>query len=415
MLRTIRAVKSKVAPNLVINRTPLDRQINDLRAENLLLQAERDELRQHKEHTWNRRHADRMLHHQPHRISGHPGIVDVRPDPDDMRLVARVADAYRKSVRTPVGPTDSMWLNEFAAANNQTHKVLESGNLFDIAKMLRNPATSMLFYGFDTIQSADAIKNDSDGWVRWNHQLTYDSLLQVCRAIGARRQENPEAAIEFDDAPSAEEILEQLDEKMGFRIEFPNFFPGEVGLQTSRGVANFRAAQALFQAWRIKQLVGDSEAKRVLEIGAGLGRTAYYAMKMGVQQYTIIDIPLTGVAQGYYLGRALGEDAVSLYGENRDAQVKVLPPVAYKEMDEKFDLIVNVDSLTEMAESTATEYLIGAAHMTRQFLSINHEHNAFTVESIYRNLQGTKAWRAPYWLRRGYVEELIEFTDASRS
>jgi hypothetical protein len=40
---------------------------------------------------------------------------------------------------------------------------------------------------------------------------------------------------------------------------------------------------------------------------------------------------------------------------------------------------------------------------------VNHEHNAFTVRSIYRDMRNVQAWCAPCWVRRGYVEELIQF------
>ena len=42
--------------------------------------------------------------------------------------------------------------------------------------------------------------------------------------------------------------------------------------------------------------------------------------------------------------RVLGEDAVSLFGEEEsNAPVRILPPVAYFEEKTKFDLIVNID------------------------------------------------------------------------
>ncbi|MEL2319325.1 hypothetical protein AAER40_27275, partial [Klebsiella pneumoniae] len=170
-----------------------------------------------------------------------------------------------------------------------------------VANLLRNPAASMLFYGFDSIQAQDAPKNEEAFWVAWNHRLTYDSLLQLARAVGVRRVENPETNIDFDDAPEVEDLLTQLDSALGFKIDFPNLFAGEVGLQTSRGVCNYRASQSLYQAWRIVSLVGGKTPPRVMEIGAGLGRTAYYATRMGIADYTIIDIPLTGVSRGSYL------------------------------------------------------------------------------------------------------------------
>ncbi len=55
---------------------------------------------------------------------------------------------------------------------------------------------------------------------------------------------------------------------------------------------------------------------RALEIGGGLGHTAYYAWRSSVTHYSTVDLPMTAVAQAGFLGRALGCDAISLFGEN---------------------------------------------------------------------------------------------------
>lgn len=418
MKNVARIVQEKLAPAVVSDRDELQRRINEVTAHHESVTrrlksvvAERDDLLQGKERDWNSRHMDRILHHHPWRIAGKSAVVSQgNRNDDDSGLIGRVATAYRSAVQTPVGSTESIWLNEFAGANSATHETLMHGDFDAVANLLRNPASSMLFYGFDSIQAQDAPKNEEAFWVAWNHRLTYDSLLQLARAVGARRVENPETNIDFDDAPDVEDLLAQLDAALGFKIDFPNLFPGELGLETSRGVANYRAAQSLYQAWRIANLVRGKVAPRVMEIGAGLGRTAYYATKMGIADYTIIDIPLTGVAQGYYLGNVLGETAVSLWGEEQSATIRILPPVAYETLNERFDLITNFDSLTEMARSTAEQYLQGASRLTDRFLSINHEHNAFTVESIYSAMSYVQVSRAPCWVRRGYVEEVLDLT-----
>jgi hypothetical protein len=74
---------------------------------------------------------------------------------------------------------------------------------------------------------------------------------------------------------------------------WPNPFPSELGLQSRRGVIGFRAIQALYQAWRIAQIAGGKPDFKVMEIGAGLGRTAYFATLFGLKRYTIIDVPLS--------------------------------------------------------------------------------------------------------------------------
>ncbi|MFP5238738.1 MAG: putative sugar O-methyltransferase, partial [Acidobacteriota bacterium] len=367
-----------------------------------------DDMARFKNGAWKHRFKDRIIHHHPYRLAGESAIVQDVPVAQDMALVARVAEAYRKALLTPLGSTNNMWLGDLSNAKSKDHQILQGTDLEAIAAMLRDPASTMLFYGFDLIQQQVVAHNKSTGWVKWLHHFAYDNLLQITRAMGARRVENPEATVDYTDTPGVEELLEQLDAKMGFRVDFPNIFPGETGFMTSRGVVSYRAVQALYHVWRIKSLVGGASGARVLEVGAGLGRTAYYAMKMGVERYTIIDIPLTGVAQGYYLGRVLGEGMVGLWGEGSGAPVRILPPVAYRELCERYDLVLNIDSLTEMSEDTARDYIEGAPRLARQFFSVNHEYNAFTVESLYRDNPRIKSWRAPCWARKGYVEEWLD-------
>ena len=146
-----------------------------------------------------------------------------------------------------------------------------------------------------------------------------------------------------------------------------------------------------------------------LEIGAGLGRTAFYAHQLGLRDYTILDIPLTNAAQGYFLGRALGPDQISLDGEDADAPVKVVPPERLSDLPGSYDLVLNVDSLTELDDPSARRYYAFARARSRRMLSINHEFNALTVRALYVEDARAISSRHPYWMRRGYVEELVEF------
>ncbi len=171
------------------------------------------------------------------------------------------------------------------------------------------------------------------------------------------------------------------DDILGFSLQFPNPFAGEFGLATSRGVASHRAIQAIFQAWRIAELLDAQPGARVLEIGAGLGRTAYFATRFGVSDYTIIDIPLSNVAQATFLGRALGPDAIRLFGEDGSG-VRILPPPVFLEGDDTYDLVVNVDSLTELAPDVARSYAEAIRARAALFLSINREDQPFTVREL---------------------------------
>jgi hypothetical protein len=365
-----------------------------------------DRVARHAHLHWHHRYRDRILFHHPYRLAGSGAEVRTVPVADDRALVERIVAAYRRAASTPLGDVRNMWLTDLAGVKSDAAQLLDQPDLESIGEMLRDPASWKLLHGFDFYVPLEK----ADDWVAWWHLYTYDALLQLCRATGARRVEYPEAHVDFAEAPDPEDLLTTLDEMLGFRVDFPNIFPGEAGLQTSRGVISYRAVQALYQAWRIKHTLSGPGAARVLEIGAGLGRTAYYAVKMGVAQYTIIDLPLSSVPQGYFLGRALGEGSVALWGEEGRASVRILPPAAFGDLNEQFDLILNCDSLTEMSEATARAYLAGAPRLTRTFLSINHEFNPFTVQSLYHRDSRIRAWRSPCWVRKGYVEELLDLS-----
>ena len=358
----------------------------------------------------------------PSARTGTPATVE------DRNLVARIIASYRMAnTMWAANAPGSMWNVEFFAKNRDVHEVLVAGDLEAAQRLLRDPSQTDLFYGFDNICRSVSTE-DAEGW-RGAGTASYQDLLLLSEAIGARRYWNPEGPIPLSAhmpeaeslvrlldpdrpmstggrLPDVESLLHDLDRATGFRIAFPNPFFGEVGLITSRGVASYRAIQALYQAWRIRQLVGDNTRARIVEIGAGLGRTALYARELGLNDYTIVDLPLSGVAQGYFLGRTLGEDAVCLFGETRPG-IHLLPPATFLDGDGQYDLVINVDSLTELAPETACRYCEAIKRQARMLLSINHERNLFTVRHMCRMQNLFAQARAPYWMRRGYVEEVF--------
>jgi hypothetical protein len=59
-----------------------------------------------------------------------------------------------------------------------------------------------------------------------------------------------------------------------------------------------------------------------------------------------------------------------------------------------------------MRQETATRYAEIAMARAGALLSINHEANPVLVHEL-SPLQGRSMYRAPYWLRRGYIEEMF--------
>lgn len=332
---------------------------------------------------------------------------------NDSSLVNRIVTAYRLSCDLE-SRGNSMWQSIFDQRHIAIHQVFKSGQIDQASAILRNPARTDFFYGIDNL--AQSISPILDDPVNAHSYATscLDGLIRFAEAIGAVRFENPE---HYHFTPpyvwEGDAIISKIEEALRKPISFPNPYPFEHGLLTSKGVVSFRAPQALYQAWRIKELLKGKHSPRVLEIGAGVGRTAYYAYKLGIKDYTIIDLPLTLTASGYFLGLTLGENKVLLNGESAPdskKRVKLLNPSDFLNGNNHYDLIINVDSMTEIDPSIAQAYWNKIEESTDIFLSINHEQNPFTVKNLIDSSKRTnQVDRMPYWMRYGYIEETVRF------
>ena len=90
----------------------------------------------------------------------------------------------------------------------------------------------------------------------------------------------------------------------------------------------------------------------------------------------------------------------------------------YSEPENACDFVVNSDSLPEMGEATARDYLGHIRRVCRTaFLSINQEAKAHyggtepqnCVRELIDKLGGFRCTsRQRHWLRQGYVEEVFE-------
>lgn len=281
-----------------------------------------------------------------------------------------------------------IWREIFNQHHRELHKIFMFGSVEESAHLLRNPASNMLHYGFEnTIRGVNGASSEDVSMLR-----------QLAEALGVERAPNPEApttlryrfgmwrrdlAQKISDCSG---LLERIDRELGARIDFPNVFPGEFGIRTSRGIACYRAIHAVYQA---SFLHGS-----VVEIGGGLGRTAYYATRIGVRNYTLVDLPFTALSQGYFLGNALGQH-----------EIRCVPPDAFFEEGMAYDVCLNVDSLTELSQDAAEHYARAIRARCKMFISINHEANEFTIRELF----GRPSSRCQYWLRPGYVEERFIF------
>lgn len=321
---------------------------------------------------------------------------------DDAEIVKRIIAAYQASLPTPAS-APGFWDSQFFDLKRPIHDALVAGDFDTVQSLLRDPARTDLFYGFDNL--ARTLLSNATTEERVHGIGMYQELLQLSEALGARRLWLPPPEADKREAlPDVDTLLCAIDRVVGFRVDFPNPFPDEVGLATSRGVASYRAVQALYQARRLLSATRGNTGARVVEIGAGLGRTALYARRLGMLNYTIVDLPISAVAQAYFLGRALGPDEICLYGEDRPG-IRILPPGAFLAASDRYDVAMNVDSLTEMAYATASAYCEAIKARAALFISISHEQSLFTARDVCAEAGMKMLTRTPYWLRRGYVDE----------
>jgi hypothetical protein len=326
---------------------------------------------------------------------------------NDERLIDRLIQSYSLRRENPSG----QWSDIFLDRHADISEAFAGKDRPRIEQILRNPAGSDIFFGFDSTAKSLRLGGQriED---RRSPGLALDALAALAEALGTRNMELPENYYIWRVSRlHADELLDQIDRAVGFRIPVPNPFPAEYGLISGRGIVSYRVPQALYQAWRISKLVEGVPNPKILEIGGGLGRTAFYARQFGIRNYTIIDIPVSSLAQGYFLGRTLGDEAVSLFGENAaENKIKIMPPGFFIDGTERYDLVVNVDSLTEIGRAAADQYWSAIRSRAGKFLSINHEANEFTVAQLIREAKPIRTSRMPCWMRRGFVEEVVEFT-----
>lgn len=325
----------------------------------------------------------------------------------------RVRRAYRLSAPENAISPDSLWQG-IAALNRPVHDALMATDNNLLRGIFAEPVTSDLFYGMDDI-ALSLVGSNPENYA-FLAEAMRGCLVLLAETMGIRRWLPPESEHApgyyppgHEVSPDIDRLIDGMSEMLRFDVRFPNPFKGEVGASTARGTASFRAAQALYQCHRIKQETTGA-AGAVLEIGPGLGRTAYYCRQAGIVDYATIDLPLGVVAQACFLGATLGPESIWMVGDDPDTargRVRLFPNTMLDSIEEHFSLVVNVDSMTEMGLDVSASFARWINGHADRFFSINHEANAPTVSALFRRFARTHR-RFRYWLRPGYVEEIFD-------
>lgn len=341
------------------------------------------------------------------------------------QFLDRVRRSYVLAARPDATTLDSMW-SEIGKIQGPVHDALASKDNHAIRRIFADPSATDLYFGVDFIRLTgrppDDQPNEIEEWERKHEAMCRALVLQLAEAVGVRRWLPDDSELkpnyypaEHIKDPDVDAVLSAVEAAIGFKFSFPNPFAREPGVETSRGLASFRALNAIYQAYRIRQELADTSNKSVLEIGPGIARTVYYSWLSRVRDYTTIDLPLGVAAQACFLGATLGPDAIWMVGDAPHlavGRIRLLPST-FALPSAKFGLVVNADSITEMGDANSALYAAWIAEHAETFLSINHEANAPTIAALSRRyFSRSRARRYLYWLRRGWVEETFTFKHA---
>lgn len=330
----------------------------------------------------------------------------------DQEFMARIASALLGVIGDGAAPGDGLWAN-IVSGHSGLVSLARALDYRGMHNLFENIYTSMLTVGFQ--QDAIIYQSVKSSNGKNDHILHnfFDKLISLAEYMQVVPIQNPEQPNHQPfDRYSAQDLIDGISERLGFAFVPPSYQHQLYGLETSAGVFTDRHIIALFVALRIRDIVGTRG--RICEIGAGMGYIAYYCRQLGIEDYTIIDLPTVNAVQAFSLGSALGPSRVSLSGEDRSASnIKILGPT---DSVGDFDLLVNCDSFPEMGTETMKDYL--SRKNFRKVLSCNQEsmvdrlgpHDILArVGDTVREIGGFRRLeRSRFWMRKGYVDEVYE-------
>ena len=307
---------------------------------------------------------------------------------------------------------DSSWLKIFNNFHKNIIEIIQKDNS-KIEDILNNPSKYNLFYGFD---NNCEFNERNPRYIDYfeNDELVIDKILNFAEFLGILRHNNPEQYRIIFEKPNLDVLISEIERKINLELEFKNVFPGEKGIQTQKGIISSREIQAIYQAYQINEISKKNNFKSILEIGGGLGRTAYYCYKFGIKDLTIVDLLIPQVCQLNYLSRVLNEETILNEKQIKEIdgledKIKIISPNYLFNNEEKYDLVFNSDSFTEIDTLSQVKYINFISENTKYFYSINHECNKNKVSDLFSKKKINEFNKNLYWLRKGYLEEHFKF------
>jgi putative sugar O-methyltransferase len=345
----------------------------------------------------------------------------------DVAIAGRLLAAFKKAQAEEPRETNNE-IDLWDVIEHEHHKdfgeILRAGDVRQVAEYLANMHRYGLTQGISDFGGDYKVMKASARARHRKGAITKDILVSLAEAIGILPYEVfPVKAGKPNIYHDADDLVDAIEKKLGASIAPPDIDGGLTKLALRKGSFHERDLWSVYTAWRISKLVPEGSA--IAEIGAGMGKVAWYAAHFGFRDYEIFDLPFMNIVQGWYLLKSMPDANIILYGEENNSgakkhnSIKVLPYWEFAKNQKHYALVLNADSFPEIDRGVVEQYLKAIKSCGDYFFSINQEKQAPLIEGtekkhlvvpeVVDSLGGYKRiYRFPFWLRKDYVEEFYE-------
>jgi putative sugar O-methyltransferase len=352
-------------------------------------------------------------------------IIKMTVTKEDVLLAERLLVALNKAIKDEVYYTKSnvdLWDIIKQKYHQDFYEIISSNNSRKVAEYLCNMHSHGLTYGislssaeYGSMVSSEKIREQKGAYVK-------DILVCFAEAVGALPYEVSLNGTEiWNIYRDANTLSDDIEKRIGISIAPPDIDGGLTKLKLKNGSFDERDLWSLYTAWRINRLISNDS--QIAEIGAGMGKAALYANRFGFSNYTIFDLPLINIVQGWYLIKSLPKKNILLYGEPiiPGDSIKILPYWKFIEGKHKYELVINTDSFPEIDREIVEGYLRKIKTCASHFFSIQQEmqfpmidrsdKRQLVVSEVIEAVGGfEKIYRFPFWLRKNYIEEFYRIS-----
>ena len=320
-----------------------------------------------------------------------------------------------------LGNQPGVW-GEIQNKQSSLSDILKSSNSTELAKYLNSAPSNPIGRGILQGDLETELLKRSRKYRNLVAKITRRRIEATLEAQGYKSILNPEQG-QWEEISEGEleRMLSNFEKDLGFSLSLPNIFSGlfEVSLGPNR--LNQVDLMSLNSALTVRKFMSDKSIKRIVEIGGGSGRFAYFCLKLGLGPIYIIDLPHVLILQYWYLTKALPASKIR-FNHSLDASsadIVLVPNSKMKSIDPKqMEMIFNQDSFAEMPLDIVKQYLDWIAlNKSSLIFSINHEskpylsHNGEQQINVFEVLSSDNRFellsRELDWVRRGYVKSIF--------